>query len=382
MALRLLRNFGHKIINVHITLADKKLMEKLKFYFAEYCLESLKNLLLSYCNFETLYCKEQFINIETIIVYYCCFHYDLPCCTNVPNLNSLSVLGPQFKKNFAKMAFHFPSLTHLSLKFESNFHYSDEATKHQEKEIIDLLKMNPQIVRLELQLLKNYSRALLQNITECLSKLQHLVFRNDGSTLFQNEDIFYSKSVERFELTTTLKSEVLHIPFIFNKLKSLTLCTCCTKASFDFIAKHKETKSIHLFDTLIGTHTEIKFELIPSNIEELTIFFYDLPEHFLFRFLQERRRLKFLSLNGIFPTINANEFCQRLCDVMKINSVQFDVKSIENIESKTIVLHVKKFSNFSEMESIIKISNYRKDQKASEINWYTINNSSGFAKNS
>lgn len=348
-------------------------MEKLKLYLAEYCWESLKNLLLSDCELQYLCCVEQFINIETIILYHC-LHHELPNGTNFPNLKSFSLLEPQFCKNSAKMAFTFPSLTHLSIMFASRY-YSNEISKQQENEIIELLKLNPQIVHLELELLENYSRALFQNLTGCLSNVRHLVLRNNGSKLFQNiEYAFHSESVENFELSCTLKSEISHIPFIFTKLKSMTLRICCTDASFNFIAKHRDTKSIHLFDLISSSHPELKFELIPLNIEELTIgLFCDLPEHFIFRFLQGRRRLKYLSLNVIFPKITAIQSCQRLCDAMKLNNIQFDVKSIENIDSETIELHVRKFSNFSKMEVIIKISSYYTDQRGTQIHWYTIN---------
>lgn len=353
-------------------------MDTLGYYLVEYCYESLENLLLVLCDLGFASPKKSCINVKSVIIFKCVFNHELPFSTNFPNLKSLTLFKNEHRKCFTKIAFPFPALTHLSFCDSHNNlrNESEIVLKHQESELIELLILNTQIEHLKiLRLAKSYSRDLLQCITE-LPKLRFLALWNDGSRIFckdvQERKTFCSESVEIFHLTSTLYLDVFHIPIVFTRLKCLTLNSGDSETIFNFISKHQEIKSINLgvgIENLDPQHLQI--QNISLNIEELTIApIYDFPEFALFRFLKERCKLKKFELEGSFRTRNLKQSCERLCDAMISNDIEFVAKQLEN---ETIQLFVKNFNNLSRMQNIINISNEGNYAcKRTGIVWYTL----------
>lgn len=354
-------------------------MAKLGFYLAEYCCESLENLLVTLCDLRYLNFNKPLTNIESIFIYDSDFSSVSPFNSNIPNLKSLTLHEIKYETDTTKISFHFPSLTYFSFqKIEEFLNDQENVFEHQEREIIAFLKLNPQIEHLKVKgLVKHYTCALLKSIAESLPKLRNLALQNDGSYLFQNvEDIFHSASVEHFDLSTTLYLGVLHIPFTFPRLKSLIMTTGTTLSFVNFIDRHQELRSIYLRLQLDNLSPSLyhKFNNISLNIEELTIgTLHDFPEDIFFRFLKDRHRLKKFLLRGVFNGRSLSESRQSLCNAMTLNDIQFEVEPIENIESGTIKFHVKKFSNLLQKQHIIEISVlYHHPKQTTSIDWRTI----------
>lgn len=360
-------------------------MEKLGCYVVEYCCEALENLLLVLCDVGFTNFKKSCMNVESVIFFNCIFYHELPFSTQFPNLNSLILYQNEYHTYFTKIAFPFPALTHFSFcDSRSNLRNRSEIVlKHQESELIELLKLNTQIENLQmLRLAKNYSHDLLKCITE-MPKLRFLAFWNDRSQFFgkhlQEEITFCSESVENLYLISLRGLDVYYIPIVFTRLKSLTLYTGTSETFFKFILNHQEIKSINLGINIDNLNPQ-KLKNISLNIEELTIdSINDFPEFPFFQFLKERCKLKKFSLHGRFETRNLSESCQRLCDAMISNDIEFEVKQIKKVDTDTMELFIKNFNNSSQMQNIIKISNHGNYAHCPiDIVWYTINDENKF----
>lgn len=188
MALKLLRNFGHLITNLHIDYRlfflntftvniqpiVHPLCKEIEHYLEEYCSESLRQ--ISFQSHANAYhhivledIQKSFKNVKIVHTRQCTFGDVLPFNKVFPNLNTLK-LGSNFYKNTSAIRVHFPSVENLWFFDEIFLRYK----QFKEEDIEEMLKLNSQLKNSLLYLIVNYNSNFIARLKEYCPNLQPL----------------------------------------------------------------------------------------------------------------------------------------------------------------------------------------------------------------
>lgn len=296
MALKLLRNFGHLIWDLHLGFRffPSKIVAAITRYLAQYCSKSLYS--LSLCGNSTkipFECIDNvFINLEMLRVDLCKFKNDLMLGQIFPNLRVLN-LGENWYENPQKMIENLPPVRHLTI----------QANKFEENDIEALIRRNKQLERLEI--FPIYSLQLIKSTNECLPNLRCLELRG----LPQE---FYDGTAEPIQLDHIVNLSLhvgnipfQNVPFSFKRLENLLVIGTnepplrLSRKCLDFFGRLQHLKQL----TILGWHGNEwnirKFFELKSimNVEELTFNWIDhIPNDCILRFLRQNQRLRIMKI--------------------------------------------------------------------------------------
>lgn len=194
--LQLLRNFGHLIRDLHINFAlfSEKLCEKIEQYLTKYCWQSLNFLSLSCHPTQMLFngtIERPFTNVYNIKMECCCF---FRCKVQIneyfPRLRFIQLDSNCYETRTVIIG-HDPTLRALAIMKE-----------FEESEIVEILKMNPQIEKLIL--CSNYSPRLVRCLDEYLQRLECLCLRDLPSEFAHLDDFqpIHLSNVAEFSMST------------------------------------------------------------------------------------------------------------------------------------------------------------------------------------
>lgn len=331
MTLKVLRNFGHTITNIRIyyNQLQPNAVEKIEFYVAEYCSESLEKL---FAQSRHVYEKhqnkkqnlfehiaKQFPKLKELIIYDCTIG---PKLFNrlFPNLEYLVINSPWYSSDFSVIKEHFPNLKKLS------FHRG----KIDEIHIMDMMKLNPQLERLRLD---GAEEACTHTLLECIRKYLPLLeyFQIDAHRLYSKGPLlpatnrvepFHFDNVIEFRFTTlSFSFPISSINlFTFSKLEYISMGIDVNLNEADtyqpilkFLQRNTHLKSIAICGRTTGNlNTLFDFEFILSNVEQLNIesYYYKFSGYHrstdifdtlmckIIRFLKRNESLKTLIIKG------------------------------------------------------------------------------------
>lgn len=269
--LQLLRNCGHLIRDLHInfTLFSASMCEKIEKYLTRYCWQSLHFLSLSCHPTRMLFngtIEQPFTNVYSLKMESCCF------------LRSKVKFGETFPR------LRFIQLDSNCYETRTVINGKDPALRalailkdFEEKEIVEMLKLNPQIQKLIL--CSNYSSRLIRQLDEHLHRLECLCLRNLPDEFAQMEDFqpIHLNNVTEFAMSTGqadgAKPQIEKLPFTFQRLTHFSIVgpLHLNDNWFRFLGNIGNCKSIGLFD-VSGDITKL-FDLrnIQDGIECISI---------------------------------------------------------------------------------------------------------------
>lgn len=194
MPLKLLRNFGHLITNLHIdyslfylrniyTLENPHyvypyvfpLCKEIDHYLEEYCSESLREIsfqssCLTFTHIMLEEVQKPFNNVKMVHTQCCRFRDVLPFNKVFPNLHTLKLGMNQYIKSSA-IRVHFPSVENLWF-FDRAFQNPSKILN--EEDIEDMLKLNPQLKNALFYLRHDYNSNFIARLREYCPNLQFL----------------------------------------------------------------------------------------------------------------------------------------------------------------------------------------------------------------
>lgn len=361
VALKLLRNFGHLMKDLHISMLlfyYPELCRLVESYLFEYCTESVNRLTVTdnFISFENI--QKPLKNVKTLHMEEITFRRELPFNKNFPNLQSLK-LGRNTYWNPSSIRVHFPMLTHLAF-YDRMMHST--CSRFQEEDIELLLKMNPQLEKLELVLDHKYSAELIQRMHENLPRLQELklYYTTRMQMAMASSKPIHFENVVKLNISC---NERIDIPFTFNKLKFFELITTIDSARelvelVKFIDKNKHLKSIKLiFFGLDDFPNFLELENILKYIEKLSIVlrFCCIPYDRLMRFLTRNWSLKKFSL-----FLKPSDFHQIVNEITSGNG-EFKIRK------NTLVFTVRRVTDNSTMKYIIRYTTRKWPPRNKEI---------------
>lgn len=317
MSFKVLRNFGHTMTEIELKygpiyyLGDNRyykisiydFIDKIEFYLAEYCSKSLKKLLIDECNIyyykKSEQTKTSFENIEksfqnvTFIKLIQCYLGPRLLSKVFPNLESLHLMHNMYKK-FSVINEHWPKLKELRIRntycyatIHAGIKFHVQTVPFQGDEVIEMIKLNPQLEKLEMFILKAFGVArLIHCIREYLPLLKCLHIIYHPSTFPHDLQPLHFNSVEDFHLVqhyieTQRISDINFFKFSSN-LKRFSLSfhinfdenhTNSYDPILNFIQKNTDLTSIILYGIING-NLNILFESISPNIEQLEVLRY------------------------------------------------------------------------------------------------------------
>lgn len=160
-----------------------KIVEFVRLYLSKYCSESLIKLTAFGCCFDNF--EKPLMNVTYFYAIYCFFDEEVVLGRNFPNVKSLK-LHDSTSLGFTTFVCNFPNLTRLW--FDGMKHYG---LCYCELELIEFIRLNPQLEHLELPL-KNieFDQKLTDCIKNYLPKLQHLdlkrISQNQWTSILNN----------------------------------------------------------------------------------------------------------------------------------------------------------------------------------------------------
>lgn len=298
MALKLLRNFGHLIWDLQLSLRffRSEIVAAITHYLSQYCSKSLYS--LSLCGNSTkipFECIENvFINLEILRVDLCKFELDLMFGKIFPNLRVLN-LGANRYESPQTMIDNLPSLSHLTM----------QVNKFEENDIEAMIKRNPQLERLEI--FPVYSLQLIKSINECLPNLRSLELK----CLPQE---FYNRSVKPIQLDHIVNlalhvgnTPFQNIPFSFKRLENLLVIGAnepplrLGRKCLDFFQRLQHLKQLTILGWYSNERNIRKFFELPTimNVEELSFNWIDhIPNDCILQFLKKNQRLRIMKIYG------------------------------------------------------------------------------------
>lgn len=316
MTIKVLRHFGHTIS--HIAICYNTILQcsndTFDIYLTKYGLNSVKILKISdwdKCYKRSLFknIKKSFPNVRVIKIANCTLEVEsLPKI--FPNIESLELIGNVYKSH-AVINEHFSKLKELIILFGDG------------DELLEMLKLNPQIERLSFPINKDYGHKQIEYIREQQPELKYLFIRwyPSDSVLFKNIKPFHFNNVIDFQL----KSQKLSVisAFTFSKLQRLSINFHINlddnntyQPILDFIHKNTHLTSIEIHNSVCGNLDRLfDLEYILSNIEELSILHYKLPKDMEYKlmcsilgFLQRSKTLKKLLIK-VYSRFLSYIFC-------------------------------------------------------------------------
>lgn len=314
--LKVLRNFGSAISNVHmvfrkqdwnpVSALESKFLICLERYLAAYCLESLKEITLTWIEPDRTSAFEtgiQFRNVEKVVTSTCYFGNDFSFEANFPNVQILEL--KLARCTFDIKHWHFPTVKHLHFNC---YRYESRYSKASAIDLIEMFKRQPQLEKLKLTfLLVEFSPNLAKCFNEFSPRLQCLTLQF-VSYIPRDLVSVHLEHITDFKLTLDTLRQGQHIPFTFNRLERVEISLSCGYKTHqdsgtlitEFISKNKHLKSI-IVKGLRGDFQQLfEFEHILSNVEELNICgFENVSSAIIERFLAQSRSLKLLRICGI-----------------------------------------------------------------------------------
>lgn len=301
----MLRNFGHLIMNARIifTFGHNKYGHNtygkmIESYLAEYASDALVHIAFgssAFYFFQNI--QKPFTNVKTLHMNECFFERELPFNRNFPNLQSLKLGMNQIKYSSA-IKLHFLALTDLALHDPLYMGYWFD-----KNDVEDLLKLNPQLEKLELRLHHGYCPQFISRLKQYCPNLKHLGLGSPDPISFREgfEPVHFDQ-IEKF----TLKDiEEMSIPFSFSKLQSLEIRISDKNVRstdiLNFIGRNPHLTSLKLeLSHIVGLSHFFRDERLLLNIEDLRIGILrkDIPSDDLLYFLTRNRSLKRFSLTG------------------------------------------------------------------------------------
>ncbi|XP_055307736.1 uncharacterized protein LOC129572435 [Sitodiplosis mosellana] len=285
-ALKLLRNFGHLVSHLFFS-TYKGRYEPVEFvflienYLAEYCSKTLKHLELTHppmILFKEI--RNPFINIENIDLH----GYQAPICefpfsSVFPNLNLLQIWFSCFSEEFTPICI--PQMKKLSL-FGGRIHQRSElnvnrATNFEENEIKEMLRLNPQLEELKLNLY-SIKDIIFQDLS--LPNLKRLSPTMHFNSNIKNADRYHFENVIDFNLPF---HKITNIPFTFSQLERFEYSCFEDKTIkpyvLEFISENKYLKSVILTNVWDGINSLFPILTELNHIEEVSVetTLYEIP---------------------------------------------------------------------------------------------------------
>lgn len=363
MALKILRNFGHLIENIHVNFYIQSPLRKcnqqiLEEYFVKYGSNSFIKMSLTENRrifFENI--QTPFSNVKSLHIVDCRFGHELPFNRIFPNLQTLR-LGLNRYSNPSAIRMNFLALVNLAI--------DDSYYKIQENDFEELLKLNPQLEKLEIYTEYGYSPKFISYLKEYCPNIRHLGLGSSYSFLFRNMPDITSIEIDgEYEPThfdnivkLTLHNIVeLRNPFTFSKLQHLTVKMCYDKSisNAEFSNLMNENPQLKSLELQLYNFVEIsdffRNEHILSKIEKLYIgvLKVDIPSDSLLYFLAQNRSLKKFSLTGVLQNFRQfyNAVISRKTEFkIRNKAIEFTITKFDNTSIKYVLRLVPKFSEY------------------------------------
>ncbi|XP_037043235.1 uncharacterized protein LOC119079429 [Bradysia coprophila] len=375
MIFKVLRNFGHTISNLHVYMSVTIWHADLLLYVNEYCYESMEKILFYRCKFEPLEWRKPFRNVQTLKMFECQFS-DQPAT---------------FTSD------HFPNLKHLKLK--ENSYYNSQIVQHMqqllrlsftpqrqsqlktptipnEDDIIELIKINPQVEVLHLSIFEHHGHGILQWISKHLKSLRKLTLSVQDETVFQkNQELLEFDNIEDFHLLIYENAVLSTNPFVFKKLKSFTATNWCfnEKCTIDFIDKNNCITSFDINFESIKIDALVAKNIL-QNVEEFRLNYVEnVPLIQILDISKQNFRLKKFLISG-----DVAQSYQAICNAITTHGFEIKLKkskrvkgfrSVGKIFIKVLELSVRNSHNFLVKQSVLEVID--EGTQDSSIRWYS-----------
>lgn len=307
MAVKFLRIFGHLIVKLFIDfsiISFPRHYEWLVQYLCEYGSNSINELWLqripNSVSFPAHFdLARPFMNVRILEMSECVIKNEFQFGVMFPNLHTLR-LDENAYRNTSVIRTHFPSVKHLS--FDGRILYS--LKRFESDDIAELLRLNPQLEKLELKLHARFSDEsnIIQIIADNLPNLKLLKLKMGYPSL--RLTTVHLEHVEHFSCGSIYSIN----PFSFSKLKHLELnnCHCSDDSVRSLIGSSEYLTSIlvkYNLDNLDNFNRNVRFlfeiENVLANIEKMEILCVeDVPWEHVLQFLKKNRALKQFSMIG------------------------------------------------------------------------------------
>lgn len=292
--LKILRNFGHIVLDIFLKYEEEANYQfkcHIESYLALYCSNSLTNLKLIVRPAILFDRSIQFINLKNIdilesksltvgaVPFEGCF----------PNLRSLK--WDPSTQMLPITVVEVPSLDHVNIMIGICI------SKCCCEKIIQLLRLNPQLTKLEFQLsCYKCNIELLPRVRDYLPKLEVLSLTGVGYECFVTNEIVHFENVVELKLNL-FRHKI--IPLTFGRLKSLCVRDSSRTQSTvsDFIAKNEHLKILHIYHPTDTSSLTGMISVLSNRVEDLTITqYYMPPSSVILSLLTKIQSLKKLSL--------------------------------------------------------------------------------------
>lgn len=330
-AMKLLRNFGHLICDVQLNFQYYSTFDSVEIerYLAEYCSKSLTDLAICYSLYNIFeFIETPFENVRCVRVEHCTIGARMPFKRIFPNIRAL-YLGANWYETPKHIREHFPALKNLSI----------QATRFQESDIRETLKLNPQLERLEIT---SYSIELIRCLNDNLPKLKTLDLRALPNEFFADDlEPIHFDNIVNFSIQ--IGSRPLHnLPFTFHNLKNILVLGSLNlnEKSLDFFSKLENLKSLTMLgwiddDNCIGRLLQLTNIL--SNVRELNLSWHSgVSAYLITNFIKQSRALQKLTLNLDYGDNSIAEVRNNLSAKWKIcNGIfnqQFVIEKIHTVK--------------------------------------------------
>lgn len=330
-AFKILRNFGHIISS--LSLNDESKQEKIESYVLKYCSKSLQTLRIRNARIHSLFkpTENTFTNLKNLHIKFSYYEPNLWRfeVTTFPNLQTLKLVLNRMGSTKIECQ-TFPALKCFS--FDGSPGNYNEIRRY--TDVIEIIKLNPQLEKIELALLEDYDQVLVESINRYLPELRCLNLILSGTYLFSNLPYSYHfENVIDFGLFN-IPVEFSKIPFTFNKLKRFAI-TASGKYKhlnrehlnhthiWDFMADNKDLTSIFLHGNLNGSLIT-NYERVFLNIEELYInACQNIPIDTVLGLMKKNNRLKKFSISG--TRISTIKNCSDIYEIIRNNGIELKI---------------------------------------------------------
>lgn len=303
-SLQILRCFGHLISRIEImgnTFIDDVLAQRIMIYANKFCADSLIELAcFGILESEFSVWKEPFAVVEKIDLSFCFLGQKIMQFNKwFPKMQSLKLHCTSIA-DYRFIVDHFPHLTDLTLS-------------HTDKHVADVIRLNPQLKKLQLICLSEPT--FLQEISQHLPHLEALAFRCEISTFpnFNGDDIkFKTLKTLDIQLHGKAKNQLAKIPILCENLDELKIyCTGVIQLDDEiikFVSKHSGMKKIVLRGILFSNEFNQKFVDSLSSLEEFEIGFGCSSVDLVTFFLNNIKTLKKLTANIFTDALDQFKF--------------------------------------------------------------------------
>lgn len=363
-AFKLIRNFGHLIMDFHINLElFNGKSQRIEQYLDEYCSKSLTQITIKESSNNIFQITPKpFQNVEFVWLENCFFGLELSIKDIFPNVRVLK-LGRNYYLHPPIIRMHLPRLTELFFHERNNYIY-----RFQESDIDMLLKLNPQLEKLVLCLSNQYDSKLIQNIKINCPNLRHFELYCCSSNL---KDIKQRPiDFERIETFGIYSYFVGFTRFFQIKMHPFTADMIPSDYRYPIICNPQLTSIKFCMCTFGGDIHQIFInKSVLLNIEDLSIIqqYHDsgddvITSESIIRFLKQNRRLKTFSL--IVPRLSTND---QFYDLIMSTNDEFKIRH------KAIVFTITRATDNLKMKYFIRVKKWVECYYYSqEINYFEL----------